>query len=223
MLRKVKWNLITIVLIIIFVSVWVGIKESESDKPLPDINRSRIELSALPENLNQALKTIEKRAARKQQGLDKKIFNLNLVNRLRGQTITSSTPLVLQTYYDNSKLERVTSMPSSFVGLTVEQLSSVLEEWKIKQYRPDKVLVMYRTISGLSPEEKKFQHLGIKDGKVAIFYGKKGKDCLKQLTNIKVADLSTREKNALKEGILVSSEEELLTILEGLMSSINRD
>ena len=61
-------------------------------------------------------------------------------------------------------------------------------------------------------------HLGIKDGRVAIFYGKSGNKHLKQLTDIRVNNLPSQEKETLAEGIVVNSEEELLAILEGLAS-----
>lgn len=223
MLRKTKWNIITIVLIVILVFVWTGTREEKPEKSLPNLPGAKVELSALPENLQQSLELIENKALNKQKEIDKNLFKLDFISRLKGRTIAASTPLVLQVNYNHSRSEWVTSMPSSFVGLTKEQLASVLETWEIKQYSPDKALIISRTLSGLSPEEKKYQHLGIKDRKVAIFYGKKGNNNLKQLTNIKIYSLSEPEKDELENEILVSSEEELLAILEGLMSSINRD
>ncbi|MFW6006462.1 MAG: BofC C-terminal domain-containing protein [Bacillota bacterium] len=63
-----------------------------------------------------------------------------------------------------------------------------------------------------------YRYLGVKDGKIAIFKKDDSGEILQEVTSINLNDLPEKEREELKEGIIVSSDEELIKILEGLVS-----
>ena len=63
-----------------------------------------------------------------------------------------------------------------------------------------------------------YQYLGIDKDVVGIFYRKDDQEYLEQKTGIQIDHLPSKEIQKLKEGIKISSEEELLTVLESLLS-----
>ena len=196
-------------------SIWYGVNSRNTDDlENPLLPESKI--STLPEDMKDALDSMTSRV--KKTNSDRRLFSL-----IKKNEISADTPLVLQTYYTKSDIisEYVTSMPASLTGLTTNQLKSTLREWDIKEYKPDNALILRRRIEKLAPEDKDNQHIGIKNGRVVIYYGKKdreGKKIVKQRTTILVEDLPQSEIKKLRDGIDIRSEEELLTILEGLLS-----
>lgn len=146
--------------------------------------------------------------------------NMTIFNVLNNDRISSKTPLELNlAYSDGSRRELLTSMPKSFIGLDVEELEDILEDWEIEKYQPGDLLVL-KNIKEINSPPKEYC-LTIKNNKVAIFYDRECKN-LKQLTEIKTDKLAEKEMKLLKNGIIAKSDEELLTILESL-KSINED
>jgi len=184
----------------------VNLPENKLDK-YPEIK-----LSTIPDDLKDAVDAA--RVIKSQKN------NYNLLEMLSKKTIGDELPLILQRYDNNSSVtENLTIMPDSFVGLSLKELNSVLKSWVVKEYEPGNVLIL---------QEKKRDNdkflVGIKDGKVAIFYiSSDNKDrLLKQQTEIEVYNLPLKEREALENGIIVNNNEELLTVLESLLS-INQD
>jgi len=184
----------------------VNLPENKLDK-YPEIK-----LSIIPDDLKDAVDAA--RVIKSQKN------NYNLLEMLSKKTIGDELPLILQRYDNNSSVtENLTIMPDSFVGLSLKELNSVLKSWVVKEYEPGNVLIL---------QEKKRDNdkflVGIKDGKVAIFYiSSDNKDrLLKQQTEIEVYNLPLKEREALENGIIVNNNEELLTVLESLLS-INQD
>jgi hypothetical protein len=61
--------------------------------------------------------------------------------------------------------------------------------------------------------------IGIKDGYVAVFYGKPGpKAIVKEVTTIAVNKIMPQDVEELRRGMVVQSREELLRTLEGMQS-----
>lgn len=90
--------------------------------------------------------------------------------------------------------------------------------WTMTEYSPDKV-VFTRTQEGLCREDREYRHLKIKDGHVAVFYGKPRPDAiLMKTTKIEAQYLPEEETRSLEEGLVVKDESELLYLLEGLAS-----
>jgi hypothetical protein len=211
---KVKKNrniIIVSFLIIASVFLWIGLNDTGIEQEKSQYY-SKVKLSTLPNNLYQSMIAIEERA-QEIKG------SFNILNSLVNKKIKSTFPLILELQYTDGVIEKtIIDMPESFVGLTEKQLKSILNKWELKKYSTEDAIVLKRNVSEVSPEGKGFYHIGIKDNKVAIFYGKQG-DLLKQVTDIRVDNLPLDEKTPLQQdGIVVKNKEELLSILEGLRS-----
>ncbi|MFW6238734.1 MAG: BofC C-terminal domain-containing protein [Halanaerobiales bacterium] len=179
-------------------------------------NRTDLQVNKFPGFLEQSLQELEKEAAAKKQEGSGRL--LGFWNRVSGEMITESTPLIIQAVYEDSVLEEAVEMPEAFVGLDVDELASLAGEWNVDSYNESDGLVLRRSLDKLPQEYREYQYLGIYNGHVAIFYGRQGTEFLKQETGIKIDDLPIDEERKLKDGIEVSSEEELLTVLESLLS-----
>jgi len=217
MKKYVNRYLLIFVIFIAILTVWYGLNNRELQNPEnPVLPETKI--STLPQELEVTITDMARRAGEIKSDTDSGLFNL-----LKRNEISVDTPLILQTYYEKSDelIEYVTTMPDSFTGLTIEQLKSTIRDWDIREYQPKNALVLHRSKNELTPEDKNNQHLGIENGRVVIFYGKKGKTgnkVIKQKTSIKEEDLPQSERAKLNDGIEIKSEEELFTILEGLLS-----
>lgn len=219
MSKIIKQAMIVLFLSVAIILTYNELYQYNNGKEELDFNlRPELKLSTLSEELAESIAVIEKKAAMLKKGR----FTLDILS-LTGEKnnyIQANTPLVLQTYYQGSEelKQNITTVPNDFIGLTFNELSQIAGEWQVKTYKPGKGLVLYRSLDQLSPDDKKNMHLGIKNGRVAIFYGESGDKFLKKLTEIKVDDLPYSEKMNLEKGIVVKSQEELLSILEGLIS-----
>lgn len=184
-------------------------------------------LSKLPDDIAESLLLLRKRAADMKNEVERNYdFSLDIVFLSRDKYINANTPLILQTYYKNKGelIHNITEMPDDFVGLSVDELSSISGDWMVKGYVPDESLILYRTsiLEGVhsNPSNKENIIIGLKDGKIAIYTGNKEVRKLEKVTDISVLDLPDNEREILKKGIQVQSQEELLTILEGMRSFI---
>ncbi len=226
MLKLYRRSLIVLILLII---VLLG-NEIEPINPnksnSKSHNRQLMNLSILPDEIFESLELLNKRANDLQKDLsDRQGFSFTYFKLAGEQYISANTPLIVQTYYkkSNSLVQEIITMPANFVGLTISELNNISEQWEIKEYTAGKLMILYRSLDEISPKDKKNIHLGVKEGKVAIFYGDSGQRNLKKLTEINVKNLSLQEQRNLKDGITIGSSEELLSILDGLISNINND
>lgn len=164
-----------------------------------------------------SLKFLEEKALLKQEE-----FNFWTKIKLgfigKGDLISPHSTLIIQ--LDDLSTNNLTqynlTMPNAFVGLTSSQLASLADDWLI--LAGEEILFLYQNYLPLA-SVKDVLSLGVKEGRVAIFYGE-NQNKLKQLTDIKVKDLPQEVQESLKDGIIIRSEEELLTILEGIISII---
>ena len=216
-----KQVLLVVIVIITIILIWnqsmLRVQDNNSDSFLiPPVR-----LSTLPEDMARSIALVEERARDKQARLLK---NNRLLIDIRSLTnkdlISSNTPLIIQTYYKGSEqlVQRITSMPDSFVGLSPEDLSAIANEWQVKFHDFSDALVLYQEVDALTAADKEIMHLGVKDGRVAIFYGQSGQKYLMKMTDISVEELPLSEQKALEKGVEIYSQEELLSILEGLVS-----
>ncbi|MFW6022769.1 MAG: BofC C-terminal domain-containing protein [Halanaerobiaceae bacterium] len=215
-------TLIIVVFLTIFV-IWEQDKYENNE--ILDLDYSQtINISNLPDNIIKTLNILEDRAVDLKINYEKNVFQLDNINLSREKYITANTPLILQRYFEKSDTmdQNIVKMPDSFVGLSINELKKILDEWNIKSYKANSALTLYRSLNKFSSEELNYMHLGIKDGKIAIFYGKEGSH-LKSITEISIDSLSEVEINMLKKGIVINNDEELLAVLDGLISSINND
>ena len=106
----------------------------------------------------------------------------------------------------------------SVINFNYQQFQNVYSGWNIQKF--DTVAVeMTLKVDSLCREHANNQFIGVKDGYVAVFYGKPGnKPLLKEVTKIPVAKLLAEDEAELKRGMIVQSREELLLFIEGLES-----
>ncbi|MFP4660728.1 MAG: BofC C-terminal domain-containing protein [Halanaerobiales bacterium] len=213
-------SLLTIILL------WNEVDPLNLERGSRQDNKPLINLSILPDDISSSLEALNEKASKLQEEISvRENFYFGKINLASANYISADTPLIVQTYYkkSNSMVQQVISMPENFIGLTINELKNISENWEIKEYTSGKLMIVYRSFDDISPEDRSKMHLGIKDNQVAIFYGRSGQKNLKKQTDIPVSELPVEEQNNLREGIKVESNEELLAILDGLISSINRD
>jgi hypothetical protein len=226
-MTRVKRQIIVITILILFLLILWNYREQEYNPGQSgDMVTPGVEISTLPDEVYKSIKDIEKKALDLQKDIKQSTgLRVNAISFSTNQYIDQQIPLVLEVYYigSNRLLQEVTLMPEAFTGLSVNELKNIAGDWEVKNYRPGKALTLYKKIDDLSPEDKEKLHLGIKDGKVAIFYGDPGSGYLKKMTGIIVEELPIEEQKNLEKGITVNSREELYSILDGLISTINQD
>lgn len=102
------------------------------------------------------------------------------------------------------------------IGMTRDEVAALYREWQIESFGRDKV-VLKLAVEGVCKQHRQEQFLGIRDNKVAIYYGKPTeKPILKEVIAIKVDSLVGQVREELQKGIPFHSEEERLRIMEGL-------
>ncbi|HLV09577.1 MAG TPA: BofC C-terminal domain-containing protein [Halanaerobiales bacterium] len=181
-------------------------------------------LSALPDEVYKYINDIEKRAEELHMNISRgKGAGFSSINYSFNRYIDFNTPLIVQVYYNRSNqlFQEVISLPASFVGLSLNELKGISGDWQIK-YNGNSLL-FYKKIDDLSPQDKEKLYLGIQNDRVAIFKGTPGSGELERRTDIALEKIPEDIKNRLKKGIIVNSREELFSILDGLISSINKD
>jgi len=78
-------------------------------------------------------------------------------------------------------------------------------------------LVLERREDGYCTDDTYYRHLGIRDGHVAVFWGKPGPGArLKEVTAIKVSDLLAEDRQRLEKGIALLGDDAVSRSLEGL-------
>lgn len=133
--------------------------------------------------------------------------------------LTGPNPsLIFKTYYtgcgdiivDHKKVEN---------KFKLNNLAAKYPQWSLAKKGKERI-ILKRRVDKICPDHKEEMYLGIKEGTVAIFYGTPDdeKKILKRKTNISIDLLPAAEVESLKEGIIVESQKELLTLLEGLSS-----
>lgn len=207
-----KKTIIIFVILVVLV-LWndVGYREKKTTE-----NISLTKYSDLPENVIGFLDLIGQKAVE----IKDKGFGLHSFALVEGEFICIDTLLILQRYYQksNALLRNAIKIPDKFVGLSLKEFKEISIPWEVKKYAPGKFVVLYRSF-----DETASMHIGIRDGRVAIFYGKKGEENLKDVTEIMVNDLPHKVQNSIKDGLTIDSDEELLSVLDGFISSINND
>lgn len=134
--------------------------------------------------------------------------------------ITANTDLVQKIIYAKCNDEEVfrTKPADNLVGLNMQQFQKVYSGWTIHKFDTME-LEMSLKVDSYCREHANNMFIGIKDGNVAVFYGKPGpKAILKEVTKIPVSKLVQEDLDELRRGMVVQSREELLRTLEGMQS-----
>ena len=134
--------------------------------------------------------------------------------------ISANTDILQRIVYTKCNDEESfrTKPADSLIGLTYQQFQKVYSGWVIQKFDTLDVEMTLR-VDSLCREHANNMFIGVKDGYVAIFYGKPGnKPILKEVTKIPVTKLMTEDAEELRRGMVVQSREELLRFIEGLES-----
>lgn len=99
------------------------------------------------------------------------------------------------------------------VGLTAEQLKRLYpasEGWQVDFSQPNR-MVMRLNLEQLCPVDAAKRHLGVVDGRVAVFIGPAGfNGALEKLTSMSLAELPPEWQEQLRQGTLEFSDAETL-------------
>lgn len=174
-MRKITRQVLLVsFLIFAIMLIWNEVDTNHHNNSLdtPDIK-----LSELPDDIAESLSLLRERAAEmKDEVVRNYDFSLDIVFLSKDKYINANTPLILQTYYkDKNKLiHNITDMPDDFVGLSVGELNSISGDWTVKEYVPDKSLILYRRSVSPEVQSNHFNQeniiIGLKDGKNSNIY-----------------------------------------------------
>jgi len=134
--------------------------------------------------------------------------------------ITPNTDIVQRIVYLKCNEEETfrTKPADNLVGLSYQQVQQIYSGWVIEKFDTPEVEMSLK-VNSLCREHANNMFIGVKDGYVAVFYGKPGgKAILKEVTKIPIAKLIPGDAEELKHGMVVQSREELLRFIEGLES-----
>ncbi|MBP2652872.1 MAG: hypothetical protein H6Q73_441 [Firmicutes bacterium] len=134
--------------------------------------------------------------------------------------ITENTDLVQKIMYlkCGDEEEFRTKPADSLIGLNLSQVQKVYNGWNIEKFDSKEVLMTIK-VDSYCREHANNMYLGIKDGHVAVFYGRPGsKAIVKEVTDILVNNLYEKDAEELNHGVVIGSREELLRTLEGLQA-----
>ena len=135
-------------------------------------------------------------------------------------TITEETIIQQKMIYKKCGNEEVirTKPSESYIGMTLAQLQAAYPGWHIDYFDAAEVR-MTLEVDDFCREHANGMYLGVKDGYVAVFYGKPGlKPIVKEVTTIAIKRLTAADVAELEKGIIINSKEELLRTLEGMQS-----
>ncbi len=127
--------------------------------------------------------------------------------------------------FDNTKLSNILGTSSRILKDEYEKtvldfINRTYPEWALYDLS-DYRIILYREKDGFCPEDTTYRHIGIQGGYVAVYLGKPGPEPrLLRITRIEIKNLPSTEVQKIREGIVVTSEEEELKILEGLASLV---
>lgn len=134
--------------------------------------------------------------------------------------ITDNTDIVQKTLYLKCNEEEIlrTKPTENLVGLNIYQMQKMYPGWEFEKFDTNEA-VMTQKIDGYCSIHANNFFLGIRDGHVAVFYGKPDfKPILKEITAIETNKLMPQDVEELQHGLVVQSKEELLRTLEGMQS-----
>lgn len=134
--------------------------------------------------------------------------------------VAPNTDFVQKIIYKKCNDEEIvrSKPPDNMIGLNYYQVQQVYKGWTIDKFDNFEV-VMTLNVDSYCREHANNMFIGIKDGYVAVFYGRPGpRAIVKEITKIAVSKLHPQDVEELKRGMVVQSREELLRTLEGMES-----
>lgn len=114
--------------------------------------------------------------------------------------------------------ENVYKASIDMIGLDYEDVNNRFAGWVIEKFNPEEIILVSE-VEGLDKQCLENSYIGVKDGFVTVFYGKPREGIVvKRQTSINVSKLPSSEVDDLNQGIIITSEQEMFEILEGLSS-----
>ena len=130
-------------------------------------------------------------------------------------TLSEDASIVFHTEYLDRSVSRTEVAPVDVAGLSMEEFHSLYPNWAISSFTADSVDLV-KIVDDLSPELSSYLTIGIHGDQVAIFRGKPPFLKLWKTFDIYISSMMPRDIEALQNGIVVKSEAEAWTYLEGL-------
>jgi hypothetical protein len=134
--------------------------------------------------------------------------------------ISANTELIQKIVYLKCGDEEVfrTKPADNLVGLNINQVQKVYAGWTIDKFDSQEVEMSLK-VGSYCREHANNMFIGLKDGFVAVFYGKPGpRAIVREVTRIPANNLSPEDQEELRHGMVVQSREEVLRVLEGMQS-----
>jgi hypothetical protein len=134
--------------------------------------------------------------------------------------ITPNTDIVQRIIYEKCGDEEIThaAPPDTLIGLNYQQVQKVYTGWTLDKFDTGQVVLTLHA-EGFCHEHADNMFIGVKDGFVAVFYGKPGdKAILKEITSLPVTKVMPQDLEELQRGMVVESREQLLRTLEGMQA-----
>ncbi len=108
-----------------------------------------------------------------------------------------------------------TYVPNDMINLTEQQIKTAYKNWSIKSFSPEEI-TLYQEVNTKCPNHFILKE---KDGLVAVYYQTPVNGInLKEVTPILVENLRMQDKERLKAGIKIESQQDLAQVLEDLGS-----
>ncbi|MDR1067031.1 MAG: BofC C-terminal domain-containing protein [Clostridiales bacterium] len=119
-------------------------------------------------------------------------------------------------YSEDGAVESANELaPYFLINMTRKKFAEVFEEWEVVKFSTENVIVR-KAIEGAKIQS---YIVGEQDGYISVFYQSPvNGETLKEKTNVPLSGLSEDEQERLREGVLVSDEDELLRVLEDYSS-----
>jgi len=106
--------------------------------------------------------------------------------------------------------------PRRVAGAAREELAQLYPEWSVESFSSRRV-VLARTYDAMCDELERFRLITLKDGRVAVYYGRRWPlVVLKEVTDLTVDRLRQADLERLEAGIELEGDAAVLEFLEGL-------
>ena len=138
------------------------------------------------------------------------------MNSAPGVVVGPETSLTYRVKYSRCNCEEEQrANPAPFVGKDLKALKGAIADYEVTLFSKDYV-ILSRVVDALCPDMAKYRHITIKDGEVAVFYGKPPHLMLDYPTGLRADQLRQEDKERLTAGVTVEGDEAAFTLLEGL-------
>lgn len=127
--------------------------------------------------------------------------------------------LTMLTHYlvcGHDEIEVHPCMPVAMVGLDEEGLRRAYPQWDVETITQDEVLLK-KEVNSLCTDGRQHRFVTAQDGYITVFYGSQPPPAIvSRKTDIDITSLMPQDREAIEKGIVLTSDQEVLDLLEGL-------